>query len=102
MIAKDPATVKDPAPPRTLFLRDHGTAAVRPHSGRTLAALWPSGALRLPSGARWPPPGRRPGPPPGYTPRPRPMISFMISVVPPKIVCTRPSANARATGYSNM
>ncbi len=39
----------------------------------------------------------RPG---GQTPRSRPMISFMISVVPPKIVCTRPSANARATGYS--
>ena len=39
---------------------------------------------------------------PGQTPRPRPMISFMISVVPPKIVCTRLSVNARATGYSRM
>ncbi|HEY3953558.1 MAG TPA: GGDEF domain-containing protein [Streptosporangiaceae bacterium] len=38
----------------------------------------------------------------GHTPRPRPMISFMISVVPPKMVCARPSANARATGYSRM
>ena len=45
-------------------------------------------------------PIRAPGP--GQTPRSRPMISFMISVVPPKIVCTRLSANARATGYSLM
>jgi hypothetical protein len=30
------------------------------------------------------------------------MISFMISVVPPKIVCTLLSVNARATGYSRM
>ena len=30
----------------------------------------------------------------------RPMISFMISVVPPYIVCTRVSVNARATRYS--
>ena len=36
------------------------------------------------------------------TPSSRPMISFMISVVPPKMVCTRLSANARATGYSAM
>ena len=43
-----------------------------------------------------------PGPAAGQTPRPRPMISFMISVVPPKMVCTRPSANARATAYSRM
>jgi hypothetical protein len=38
----------------------------------------------------------------GYKPRPRPMISFMISVVPPKMDCTRLSAQARATGYSRM
>ena len=30
------------------------------------------------------------------------MISFMISVVPPKIVCTRLSANALATPNSRM
>src|SRR5215472_5784781 len=30
------------------------------------------------------------------------MISFMISVVPPKIVCTLLSVNARAIGYSRM
>src|SRR6266487_3672015 len=38
----------------------------------------------------------------GQRPRPRPMISFMISVVPPKMVWARPSANALATGYSRM
>lgn len=32
----------------------------------------------------------------------RPMISFMISVVPPYIVCIRVSTYARATGYSDM
>jgi hypothetical protein len=30
------------------------------------------------------------------------MISFWISVVPPKIDWTRPSAQARPTGYSCM
>lgn len=37
-----------------------------------------------------------------YKPKLRPMISFMISVVPPKMDCTRLSAQARATGYSRM
>ena len=32
----------------------------------------------------------------------RPMISFMISVVPPKMVCTRLSMKALAIGYSSM
>src|SRR5207302_1167611 len=32
----------------------------------------------------------------------REMISFMISLVPPKIRCTRISAQARAIGYSFM
>src|SRR5262249_61426774 len=36
------------------------------------------------------------------TPSDRPMISFMISVVPPKIVSTRVSTYARAIGYSSM
>jgi hypothetical protein len=44
----------------------------------------------------------RGGPGQGYRPRPRPMISFMISVVPPKIDCTRLSAQARPTEYSRM
>ena len=30
------------------------------------------------------------------------MISFMISVLPPKMDCARLSAQARATGYSHM
>lgn len=30
------------------------------------------------------------------------MISFMISVVPPKIVCTRASRHNREIGYSSM
>jgi hypothetical protein len=41
-------------------------------------------------------PGRR------HSPRPRPIISFMISVVPPKIVCTLAFTYALATGYSSM
>ena len=47
-------------------------------------------------------PGRKARPGKLTPPGSRPMISFMISVVPPKIVCTRLSANARATGYSAM
>jgi hypothetical protein len=38
----------------------------------------------------------------GYRPRLRPMISFMISVVPPKMDCTRLSAQNRPTEYSRM
>ena len=37
-----------------------------------------------------------------YRPRPRPMISFMISVVPPKMDWTRLSVQARPTAYSRM
>src|SRR5271165_4232406 len=42
------------------------------------------------------------GPDQAYRPRLRPMISFMISVVPPKIDWTRPSVQARPTAYSCM
>jgi hypothetical protein len=44
----------------------------------------------------------KPGAGKGYRPRPRAMISFWISVVPPKIDCTRLSVQARPTGYSRM
>jgi len=37
-----------------------------------------------------------------HSPMERPMISFMISVVPPKIVSTRVSRYALAIGYSSM
>ena len=66
-----------------------GTVAGADHGGRG------AGGHLTASWSRVGPPGRQ-------TPRFRPMISFMISVVPPKIVCTRLSANARATGYSAM
>ena len=46
--------------------------------------------------------GLRKAPGQAYRPRPRPMISFMISVVPPKIDCTRLSVQARPTAYSRM
>ena len=39
---------------------------------------------------------------PGYRPRLRAMISFWISVVPPKMDWTRLSAQKRPTGYSRM
>jgi hypothetical protein len=44
----------------------------------------------------------RRGPAQTYSPRPRPMISFMISVVPPKMDWTRLSVQARPTAYSRM
>jgi hypothetical protein len=71
---------------RTRVLAAHGPARGSP-------AAHPAGASTTPA--------TRAGPP-AHKPRPRPMISFMISVVPPKIVCTRLSANARATGNSRM
>ena len=43
---------------------------------------------------------KRPAQP--YNPSDRPMISFMISLVPPNIDCARLSAQARATGYSRI
>src|SRR5260370_41516149 len=46
--------------------------------------------------------GNRRGPGQAYNPRLRPMISFMISVVPPKIDWTRLSVQARPTEYSRM
>jgi hypothetical protein len=46
--------------------------------------------------------GLRRGPGQTYSPRPRPMISFMISVVPPKMDWTRLSVQARPTAYSRM
>src|SRR5690606_6771845 len=38
----------------------------------------------------------------GRPTRSRPMMCFMISLVPPKIFWMRASLNARATGYSSM
>jgi len=41
-------------------------------------------------------------PVPLYSPICLAMITFMISLVPAKIRCTRASMNARVTGYSSM
>jgi hypothetical protein len=66
-----------------------------------------SGGAAAPSGGlanqAWPKiRGRRPMRGSSYPSNCRPMISFMISFVPPKIACTRESTKAFAMGYSSM
>jgi hypothetical protein len=56
----------------------------------------PSVAPRALPGRPWAPAKSR------YPSSWRPMISFMISLVPPKIACTRESTKALAMGYSSM